>query len=114
MEKIIRARIMDHLERNDLITKHQHGFVSGRSCVTQLLEVLNAWTEVLDAGGSVDVIYTDFMKAFDTVPHRRLLSKLEAHGVQEKVLRWVGAFLEERVQRVVVNGARSEQAKVVS
>jgi hypothetical protein len=62
----------------------------------------------------VDVIYTDFMKAFDTVPHRRLLSKLEAHGVQEKVLRWVGAFLEERVQRVVVNGASSEQAKVIS
>jgi hypothetical protein len=56
--------------------------------------------------------FEDFMKAFDTVPHRRLLSKLEAHGVQEKVLKWVGAFLEERVQRVVVNGASSEQAKV--
>nr|XP_054753698.1 uncharacterized protein LOC129259433 [Lytechinus pictus] len=60
-----------------------HGFIAGRSCTTQFLEVLDEWTRILDDGGSVDVVFMDFMKAFDTVPHHRLLSKLQALGVKE-------------------------------
>ncbi|KAK7093942.1 hypothetical protein V1264_007621 [Littorina saxatilis] len=114
MEGLVRERVMKHLAENNLIHKEQHGFVAGRSCVTQLLDVLDAWTEVLDDGGSVDIIYTDFMKAFDSVPHKRLLSKVAAHGIQGKVLRWVESFLTDRTQCVVVNGASSQQAKVTS
>jgi hypothetical protein len=113
-EAIIRQKIMDHLEKNKLISKHQHGFVSGRSCVTQLLEVMDTWTQILDEGGSIDVVYTDFMKAFDSVPHRRLLSKLSAHGIRGNVLSWISAFLLDRVQCVVVNGSVSSQAAVSS
>ena len=51
-----------------MISRQQHGFTKGRSCVTQLLDVMDAWTEILDEGGSIDIIYMDFMKAFDSVP----------------------------------------------
>ena len=58
---------------NNLFCKDQHGFMEGRSCMTQLLSVMEASTEVLDTNLSIDTIYFDFQKAFDTVPHRRLL-----------------------------------------
>lgn len=114
METLIRNEVIDHLQRNALISRQQHGFVKGRSCTTQLLDVLDLWTEIIDDGGSIDAIYMDFMKAFDTVPHRRLLTKLEAHGVQGKVLGWIQGFLTGRQQWVVVNGARSKTAPVTS
>ena len=60
---------MGHLEENDIVTGEQHGFVSSRSCITQLLEVMDSQTEAVNKGGSVDVIYTDFEKSFDSVPH---------------------------------------------
>ena len=66
-----------------------------------LLEVLDSWTQILDAGGSVDVIYIDFRKASDTVPHRRLLSRVAAHGVRGRVWQWIQAFLSGRQQKVV-------------
>ena len=69
-----------------------------------LLEVLDEWTRVLDDGGTIDAVYMDFMKAFDTVPHHRLICKLEAYGVQGKLLAWIRAFLLGRRQRVVVGG----------
>ncbi|KAL8614437.1 hypothetical protein ACOMHN_007773 [Nucella lapillus] len=114
MEKLIRENVIKHLDENVLISRQQHGFVQGRSCVTQLLDVMDAWTEILDAGGSVDIIYMDFMKAFDSVPHRRLLMKLAAYGIQGKVLDWTRAFLTDRQQSVVVNGAKSQTAPVTS
>ena len=114
MESIVREKITQHLAENNLIHREQHGFVKGRSCVTQLLDVMDAWTEILDSGGSVDIIYTDFMKAFDSVPHRRLLSKVAAHGINGKVLGWLTAFLSGRSQCVVVNGAHSQWASVTS
>ena len=114
MEKIIREHVIEHLQVNKLISRQQHGFTKGRSCVTQLLDVTDAWTEILDEGGSIDIIYMDFMKAFDSVPHQRLLAKLSAHGIQGKVLEWIQAFLSERGQRVVVNGTSSQPAPVTS
>ena len=114
MEKMIKLKIVQHLEKGNLISPHQHGFVKGRSCITQLLEVLDIWTEVLDEGGSIDVIYMDFQKAFDTVPHRRLILKAEAHGIGGRLLGWLKDFLANREQRVVVNGTKSSSARVTS
>ena len=59
-----------------MFTNRQFGFLKGRSAVTQLLQISDDWTETLESGGRIDVIYTDFKKAFDKVPHRQLLSKL--------------------------------------
>jgi hypothetical protein len=66
-----------HMERHNLFTTHQHGFRKGRSCVTQLIKVLDDWTEQLDNRNAIDTIYLDFQKAFDTVPHKRLINKLQ-------------------------------------
>ena len=71
MEKLIRKRIVDHMNKYGLFSDRQFGFIWGRSTGLQLLKVLDHWTEILDNGGSIDVIYTDFMKAFDKVPHNR-------------------------------------------
>ena len=73
LEYFVRSSIVQHMTMNNLFCKDQHGFMEGRSCITQLLSVMEAWTEVLDKNLSIDTIYFDFQKAFDTVPHRRLL-----------------------------------------
>ena len=114
METLIRGAIIEHLRKNYLLSKDRHGFIGGRSCTTNLLEVLEDWTKVLDEGGCVDVIYLDFMKAFDTVPHKRLLKKLEAHGIIGQVLKWIEGFLTGRRQRVIINGIASKWAEVTS
>ena len=80
LEKIVRQAVMEHLIGNGLINDNQHGFVPGRSCITQLLVVLDHWTDILDSHGALDAIYLDFAKAFDKVPHERLLLKVENHG----------------------------------
>ena len=79
MEKILCSAIMSHLMANKLITEQQHGFVKGRSCQTNILLCLEKWTEIVDAGNSVDVAYFDYAKAFDKVSHRLLLVKLKAY-----------------------------------
>ena len=114
MEKIIRDELVNHMERNNLFTEAQHGFISGRSCTTQLLEVMEEITQALDRGEDVDVIYLDFAKAFDKVPHQRLLQKLSAYGIKGKVYNWIKGFLSNRKQRVVINGIYSEWRNVTS
>ena len=71
MEKLIREKLVDHMTSNNLFSNTQHGFISGRSCITQLLEYIEDLTEAIDNSEDVDVIYLDFCKAFDKVPHRR-------------------------------------------
>ena len=81
LEKIMKNTIMNHLIQEKLLSSKQHGFVKGRSTVTQLLNYLDRATEAIAEGKVVDVIYFDFAQAFDTVPHRRLLHKLESYGI---------------------------------
>ena len=66
---------------NNLFSKEQHGFLPKCSCMTQLLHATEHWLEALDHGDSVDVIYFKFKKAFDSVPHKGLLIKLRAYGI---------------------------------
>ena len=114
MESIIRDNIMTHMTKYNLFCDEQHGFVPGRSCMTQPLVTLDDWTELLDQGLPVDAIYLDFKKAFDTVPHERLLLKAESYGIQGDVLQWLRAFLVGRKQRVSVNGQVSGWSPVSS
>ena len=102
------------MEENNLFSKAQHGFVTGRSCSTQLLELMEELTEILDSNEDVDMIYLDFSKAFDKVPHKRLLKKLWDYGIRGKVHSWIKEFLSERSQKVVINGKSSDSAKVTS
>jgi ribonuclease P/MRP protein subunit RPP40 len=114
MESLVREKLIDHLKENNLISDSQHGFVGGRSCATNLIAVFDAWTEILEDGGCIDTIYLDFAKAFDTVPHERLLQKLKGMGIQGKVLQWIRSFLSDRVQKVIVEGEESGWRDVVS
>jgi len=107
MESIIRDKLVNHMMNNDIFCDAQHGFFPGRSCMTQLLVTLERWTELLDGGDPVDLIYLDFRKAFDTVPHRRLIKKLEAYGIKGGLLTWIENSLSGRRQCVVVNGKLS-------
>ena len=80
-ESIVRDHIMAHFVDNQLFSTQQFGFLKGRNTVLQLLKMLDLWTESLEEGGQIDVIYTDFEKAFDKVPHNRLLYKLKSYKI---------------------------------
>ena len=114
LESVIRDKMFDYLLRNNLLANKQHGFMPRRSCVTQLLSALQYWTDSLEKDVPVDVLYLDFSKAFDSVPHERLLLKLEAYGIQGKVLQWIRSFLSERKYAVVINGVKSATSNVLS
>ena len=108
LEKLIRCSIMEHLEENHLLSPHQHGFRSNKSCLTQLLEYLHFVEEMTDNGDCVDAVYLDCSKAFDTVPHDLLLLKLKCVGVDGRTLNWIKDFLTNRQQRVQVKDCCSE------
>ena len=107
LEKIIKEWIQNHLDANEILKTSQHGFRSGRSCLTNLLSFLEYVTEQLDAGEDVDIIYLDFSKAFDKVPHMRLVHKMREYGIDSHLVNWVKNWLTNRKQRVVLNGTHS-------
>ena len=102
------------MRQNQLFSSRQFGFISGRSTTLQLLHVLEEWTKALDEGEEIDVIYTEFQKAFDSVPYQRLLSKLRSYGITDQVLGRIKSFLLNRKQRVAVNGIVSKWKYVIS
>lgn len=114
MERLIVDQIIAHIKHNNLGCPEQHGFAGGRSTVTNLLEALNVWTEALMHGLPVDVIFLDYAKAFDTVPHQRLLSQVSSFGVKDQALGWIKSFLIGRRQKVRVNEVTSDWCSVDS
>ena len=113
-EKFVREVIMDHMNSNKLFNNCQFGFRSKRNCILQLLDVFDDWVKAYDEGYQVDTIYLDFKKAFDSVPHGRLLTKLKGYGFDGTFLKWIEDFLSERRQRVILNGEESEWIPVTS
>ena len=99
---------------NKLLSPQQYGFCEGRSTVTQLLATINDWMTCLDSKVPVDAVYLDFSKAFDSVPHRRLLHKLHEYGIRGMLLEWIKDFLSDRTQFVSINNERSSHIKVTS
>ena len=89
MEWIISGTITDQLKVNQGIRPSQHGFTNGISCLTNLISFYDKVTRLVDEGQAVDVVYLDFSKAFDTVPHNILTEKLAAYGLDGCTLRWV-------------------------
>ena len=107
LEHIVKEQIVAFLNEGHIVSRKQHGFVKGRSCLTNLLEVFEHWTSCSDEGYGVDVVYLDYRKAFDTVPHQRLLTKLKGLGLGVGLMKWTGSFLSHRLMRVMVNGQYS-------
>jgi len=99
--------MIEHLQRHSLIKSSQHGFARNRSCLTNLLVFMEKVTNYIDTGYPIDVIYLDFQKAFDKVPHKRLLTNSAVHGIAGNVLKWTEDWLSNRKQREVLNGCFS-------
>jgi len=90
------------------LSNKQFGFIKGRSTSLQLLQIIDKWTKLLENGCQVDVIYTDLEKAFDKIPHKRLISKLSTYGINKDIISWIKAFLNNRKQRVHIKGILSD------
>ena len=103
-----------HLHKHNIILHFQHGFQSGMSCESQLIETVHDWMTAMDNKTQIDAILLDFAKAFDKVPHLRLLSKLTSYGITGNTQNWTKSFLSNRKQRVAVNGALSDITDVTS
>ena len=108
------SHVMDHLDRNQLLSDAQHGFRKKRSCESQLTLTIQDLANGLNSGEQIDAILLDFSKAFDKVLHQRLLEKLQHYGIRGDLNDWVADFLRDRQQEVVLEGAHSSPTKVTS
>ena len=116
MERLVKGRLITHLEINNLIGDSQHGFRNKRGCLTSLLDFYAKVIDTYDTDNNkaVDLVYQDFQKAFDKVPHQRLMLKVNAHGIQGDAARSIRNWLAGRRQRVSVNQCYSHWAPVTS
>ena len=99
--------IITHLDKHKALFHNQHGFRKKLSCESQLLATTHDLLKRLDRKDQIDVAILDFSKAFDVVPHKRLLRKLRMYGLEGKCLSWISDFLEGRTQSILVEGVRS-------
>ena len=98
----------------NLFTLDQYGFREFRSCLSKPLEVFEEWKSLLDDNIPVDIVYFHYTKAFDSVPHKRLLTKIKSYGIEENIYNWIKSFLNDRKQRVVLNDFKSAWTTMTS
>ena len=89
LEHIMYHHIAEHLNTNNILIDEQFGFRAGHSCEAQLISVVEDIQLAMDNTSQVDMIFIDFRKVFDTVPHCRLLNKLSHYGIQGKTYDWI-------------------------
>ncbi|CAM5162977.1 unnamed protein product [Natator depressus] len=114
MEQVLKESILKHLGERKVIRNIQHGFTKGKSCLTNLIAFYDKITGSVDEGKAMDLLFLDFSKAFDTVSHSILVSKLKKYGLDEWTIRWIESWLDCRTQRVVINGFMSSWQPVSS
>lgn len=113
-EKVVRKGMVTYIEAHNLLNPNQHGFRTGRSCLSQLVRHYDEILQLLEKGKNVDVIYLDFAKAFDKLDFQITLRKIQTMGIGDRILRWIQAFLTNRHQIVHVRGAKSRLEPVIS
>ena len=113
-ERIVRKVMVKYIEENNILSDKQHGFRSGRSCLTQMLGHFDEIMLGLRNGVDTDSIYLDYAKAFDKVDHNLLLLKLQKYGFSERIVNWIRSFLTDRKQCVVLDGHQSLLADILS
>ena len=114
LERIIKRKIEEFLNVNSLTNKSQHGFSKGMSCLSNLLVCHDSVVKMMDEGSAVDIVYLDLQKAFDKVPHDKLMKKVREIGIDGEIADWIENWLTNRVQRVVVGGVHSDWKEVSS
>ena len=113
-EKVVRKHIVKYIEDRNLINPNQHGFRSGHSCLTQLVQHYDRILKAMEDGKNVDVIYLDYAKAFDKLDFNLTLQKIHKLGIRGKVHCWLESFLTGRSQTVHVMGKKSDPEPVIS
>ena len=113
-EMIVRQQLVQFWITNEVFIPEQFGFLKGKSCLSQWLSSFHDWASERNKGWTTDVIFLDLSKAFDSVPHERLLTKIQAYGIQGPLLSWLRSFLTNRSQRVVLRGHYSSWTPVLS
>ena len=106
-ERIIFKHIFNFFLTNNLIHRHQSGFLPGHSTVYQLIDLYNQIAQSIDAKQYTCMVFCDVSKAFDRVWHKGLLFKLQQNGITGKLLNWISSYLSERKQRVFVGSSMS-------
>ena len=104
LEHIIVSSVMKHVDTYSILTDCQHGFRARRSCETQLVNLTHDLASSLDNGIQTDMVVLDFSKAFDRVPHQRLMRKLHHYNIRGSTHHCISSFLTGRTQKVVVEG----------
>ena len=113
IEKLGFFHISNFIYFLNLLSNAQFGFRPRISCTSQLIHLFHTWAKSFDERKSTDVIFLDFEKAFDSVPHNRLLVKLKNYGIKGQLL-WLSDFLSRMLQRVTIEGSQSDWARVSS
>ena len=113
-ETIIHQKIVSHFEKHGILPDCQHGFRMNHSVTTQLLSVFDDLSLAVEQNKCADVIYYDFTKAFDRVPHFLLIEKLKTFGINGPILNWLANYLNNRKFSVKVNNTLSSQKDVTS
>lgn len=116
LEHVIFKHIMEHCEQYNIILTNQHGFRAKRSCETQLVETIEDIARNRNFGNAIDLLILDCSKAFDTVPHKKLLLKLNMYGIgpDTSIGKWISSWLNDRSQKVTLDGESSAAARVKS
>ena len=105
---------MNHVETHNILTNRQQGFRSVHSCKSQLIITAEDLLSSADKGKRIDMSILDFSKAFDMLPHARLMGKLEPYGIRGDVYRWISTFLSNRTQKIFLDGFHSDTVTVDS
>jgi hypothetical protein len=108
LEKVVAEKLVYHLKENDLLYKHQYGFLSGKSTEQNLPQILDYVTTAFTDGMFCIGVFLDLRKAFDVCSHQILLSKLEKMGITDTALMWFKNYLSGRSQQVDINGVLSD------
>ena len=114
LEHVIHSSAISHFDRNNILTDCQNGFRKRRSCETQLILTIDDLARGLNDKQQTDAVLLDFSKAFDCVPHQRLLLKLKHYGVRGNILSWIEDFLSARTQEIIIEGSKSSPSPVMS
>ena len=114
LEKVVFCQIVQYMEENKLLHPNHHGFRSGHSTETCLIQLYDRWVAALEEKSLTGVCMLDLSAAFDVVDHPLLLQKLEIYGFGRSSLNWLKSYLDDRLQTVHIEGKQSDLLAVSS